>query len=788
MTIELLSQIIPAYKVICQVGEGGSSLVYLAEDRTGLEQLKPGEKESARQIAVKVIEIPDNDADLDKAPYTQISPDHLDAYIREEAENCLKKVEMVRSMQGAEHIIRIDKAEILPIPGECRLAVLIYMEYLDTLRQYLETEKIHPEDFRLIGIDLCRALEECHKNNIIHRDIKIDNIFVRDGHYVLGDFGLSGYSEGTSSGDIMMGTRIYMAPEVYRSEENTARSDIYSLGMVLYILYNDSQIPFRPKERRFVTAAEYDRAIMRRLNGEELLPPSSSKYEVTEDITAIILKACSFDPADRFESTASMRAALEDPGTFYRNMQREQNRKENERKEEESRQKKRRRTGIAALLLIAVPILIAGMIRLGQWIDLMDRTRIAQEHSELEGDIPPVTIRWKDAGLEDHPIECNDSYVEESLRRASHKPEGQLMLSDVFEITLLRVDHFENIPGDEIGYRGASDLSALSELINLKYLVIEYTTEDDLDKLAGLVNLEELEITASDSFRDISALRNMKKLQILHMPKCGLEDLSDLAELTELKELHITDNSVSDLSPLKDLTRLEVLEIVNNPCTDISVLAGMDSMRELYLDSCPVEDYSVLSGLHKLRTFSVSETDFSELSLLSGSRDLEYLDITFCPVTDFTILPDFKKLEYLELYGTDFSDLTVLENLDSLLSLNVGYTKVKDISPLTQLRSLRQLMLGFTEIEDFRPLQSMMELEELFIYHTDFSDTALLKDMHQLCSLDISYTKVTDISPLMELENLQVLYIDELDLPQEQVDEINEILDQRMEEMEEMEF
>lgn len=97
-------------------------------------------------------------------------------------------------------------------------------------------------------------------------------------------------------------------------------------------------------------------------------------------------------------------------------------------------------------------------------------------------------------------------------------------------------------------------------------------------------------------------------------------------------------------------------------------------------------------------------------------------------------------------------------------------------------------MLGFTEIEDFRPLQSMMELEELFIYHTDFSDTALLKDMHQLCSLDISYTKVTDISPLMELENLQVLYIDELDLPQEQVDEINEILDQRMEEMEEMEF
>ena len=793
MTIELLRQIIPAYKVIRQVGEGGSSLVYLAEERTGAEkmdskQIGSGPAESARQIAVKVIEIPEDNADLDKAPYAQISPDYLDAYIREEAENCLKKVEMVRSMQASEHIIRIDQAEILPIPGERRLAVLIYMEYLDTLRHDLEAEKVHPEDFRVIGMDLCMALEACHNKKIIHRDIKIDNIFVRDGHYVLGDFGLSGYSEGTSSGDIMMGTRIYMAPEVYRSEENTARSDIYSLGMVLYILYNDSQIPFRPKDRRFVTAAEYDRAIMRRLNGEALPPPASSKYEVPQNITAIILKACSFDPADRFESATAMRAALEDPETFCRNLQRERDRKENERSKEESRQKKRRRTGIAALLLIAVPLLIAGMIRFGQWIDLMDRTRIAREHSELEGDMPPVTIRWKDAGLEDHPIECNDSYVEESLRRAAHKPEGQLMLSDVFEITMLRVDHFENIPGDEIGYRGAGDLSALSELINLKYLDVEYTTEDSLDKLAGLVNLEELDITASDSFRDISALRNMKQLQILHMPKCGLEDLSDLAELTELKELHIIDNSVSDLSPLKNLTGLEVLEIVDNPCKDISMLAGMDSMRELYLDGCPVEDYSVLSGLHKLKTFSVSETDFSDLSLLSGCRDLEYLDITFCPVADYTILSEFKKLEYLELYGTDFTDLTILENLDSLLSLNVGYTKVKDISPLIQLKSLRQLMLGFTEVEDFSPLQSMTDLEELFIYHTDFSDAALLKDMHQLSSLDLSYTKVTDISPLMDLENLQVLYIDELDLPQEQVDEINGILEQRMEEMEEMEF
>ena len=777
MTIELLQHIIPAYEIIHQLGEGASSSVYLAAAKTGPEQTAPG-----RQIAVKVIEIPANDSDLDRAPYAQIAPDHLDTYLRDEAENCLKKVEMVRSMQEEDHIIRIYGAEIVPIPGERRLAVLIYMEYLETLRQYLENGKISPENFREVGIDLCRALEECHKKNIVHRDVKIDNIFKRGEQYVLGDFGLSGYSDGSSSGDIMMGTRVYMAPEVYRSEENTVLSDIYSLGMVLYILYNDSQIPFRPREQRFVMAAEYEKAIMRRLNGEELPPPTSSEYQVPADLAAIILKACSYDSADRFENAAAMRAALEDPASFYKNWQKEQAGKESEQREQTCRQRNRRRAGMAALLLIAVPLLTIGMIRLASWIDLMDRTRIAQEHSELEGDIPPVTVRWKDAGLEDHLIECNDSYVEEALRRAAHKPEGQLMLSDVFEITMLRVDHYENIPGNEMGYKGAGDLSALSELINLKYLDVEYTTEDNLDKLAGLVNLEELELTAADSFKDISALRNMKQLQILHMPECGLEDLSDLAELTQLKELHIYGNSVSDLTPLKDLTQLQVLEIVNNPCADISVLAGMPSMRELYLDSCPVEDFSVLSGLDKLTTLTVSETDFSDLSILAGCRDLEYLDIIFCPVTDFSTLSSFKKLEYLELYGTEFSDLTILENLDSLISLNIGLTKVRDITPLKQMKGLQDLTVCYVDVDDFSPLQYLTDLDGLYVYHTDFSDASLLKDMAQLTSLDLSYSKVTDIGPLLELENLQVLYIDGLDLPQEQVDAINEMLDQHMEE------
>ena len=94
---------------------------------------------------------------------------------------------------------------------------------------------------------MCNALELCEKRGIIHRDIKPDNIFINDnGDYKLGDFGVARQLEKSSTFMSRRGNQAYMAPEVYKGEWYGEKADIYSLGLVLYRLLNNSRIPFMP--------------------------------------------------------------------------------------------------------------------------------------------------------------------------------------------------------------------------------------------------------------------------------------------------------------------------------------------------------------------------------------------------------------------------------------------------------------------------------------------------------------------------------------------------------------
>ena len=101
---------------------------------------------------------------------------------------------------------------------------------------------------------MCSALELCRENNIIHRDIKPQNIFVsRYGVFKLGDFGVAKASTIRTSAD-KVGTYSYMAPEVYKGKGYDDRVDIYSLGMVLYWLLNERRGPFLPMPPQTPTA------------------------------------------------------------------------------------------------------------------------------------------------------------------------------------------------------------------------------------------------------------------------------------------------------------------------------------------------------------------------------------------------------------------------------------------------------------------------------------------------------------------------------------------------------
>jgi serine/threonine protein kinase len=157
-----------------------------------------------------------------------------------------------------------------------------------------------------IGASVCDALEYAHRLEIIHRDIKPGNILVaEDGALKVGDFGIA--KAAFASGDItttgnILGTVTYISPEQARGDEPDARSDLYSLGIVLYQLLL-GRPPFAA-ETQIGTA-------MKHLQ-ETPAPPRSIKAGIPKALEGVILKSLEKQPGDRFSSAAEMRSALQE--------------------------------------------------------------------------------------------------------------------------------------------------------------------------------------------------------------------------------------------------------------------------------------------------------------------------------------------------------------------------------------------------------------------------------------------------------------------------------------------
>ena len=179
------------------------------------------------------------------------------------------------------------------------------MEYLDgrTLKELLVRNGPPPIP---IAIDYARqilqALGFAHRNGIVHRDIKPHNIVVgRDGRLKVTDFGIarSGASQMTEAGSIV-GTAQYLSPEQARGAPVDPRSDLYSLGIVLYEMLT-GKVPF--------TGDAPVEIAMKHLS-EVPEPPSEQRPEVPHELDAVVVRALAKDPEQRYHSAEEMDADL----------------------------------------------------------------------------------------------------------------------------------------------------------------------------------------------------------------------------------------------------------------------------------------------------------------------------------------------------------------------------------------------------------------------------------------------------------------------------------------------
>ncbi|MGN1318306.1 MAG: protein kinase [Lachnospirales bacterium] len=258
--------------------------------------------------ALKHIKVPKSQSEIKSIMMEGYDNKTITTYYEDFIGNLIKEFALMSKLRGNSHIVSYEDHNIVKSEDKLQWDIFIRMELLTSLIDYISKNEIGRKDIIKLGIDICKALEVCQKYNIIHRDIKPENIFVYDvGDFKLGDFGIARQIDKTMAGLSKKGTYTYIAPEIYKGEAYGSTVDIYSLGLVMYRLLNNNRMPFIPPYPQPVTYNDREISLVKRISGKELPKPVNADGRLAE----IVLKACAYNPKDRYENPTLMRKALE---------------------------------------------------------------------------------------------------------------------------------------------------------------------------------------------------------------------------------------------------------------------------------------------------------------------------------------------------------------------------------------------------------------------------------------------------------------------------------------------
>jgi serine/threonine-protein kinase len=259
------------YRVEQELGRGGMAKVYRGQDTV-----------LGRTVAIKIL-----------APHFADDQDFVHRFRRE-----------------AQAAARISNQNLVSVfdTGSDDGVHFIVMEYVEgrTLADLIAGGgRILPDRAIEIAIDVCRALEAAHAQGVIHRDIKPGNIMLDEkGHVKVTDFGIArvtSTAETIAQTAAVLGTASYLSPEQAQGQPVDGRSDLYSLGCVLF-----ETVTGRPPFLGDSPVAVASKHVL-----EQPTPPSRLNPDVSPDLDAVILRALAKNPANRYQTAEEFREDLE---------------------------------------------------------------------------------------------------------------------------------------------------------------------------------------------------------------------------------------------------------------------------------------------------------------------------------------------------------------------------------------------------------------------------------------------------------------------------------------------
>ena len=287
----------PDWKIVKYLGGGAYGKVYEIERNiSGMQE----------RAALKIVSRPKDESEIEEDDKNGYDHESIVAKYTEILQDYIQEYKLMKELQGQSNIVSCDDFALEKNPNGIGGKIYIRMELLTPLQKVTKERLLSEEEVIKLGKDICKALILCENRNIIHRDIKPDNVMISSfGDYKLGDFGVSKVMGHTTAGT-MTGTEGYIAPEVLHMEKYGKEVDIYSLGIVMYWLLNNRRMPFIEATGK-LTPSKVNEASLRRYQGEKIPAP----YKGSAELKQIVLKACEYRPKDRYTSAQEMYDALD---------------------------------------------------------------------------------------------------------------------------------------------------------------------------------------------------------------------------------------------------------------------------------------------------------------------------------------------------------------------------------------------------------------------------------------------------------------------------------------------
>jgi len=465
------------------------------------------------------------------------------------------------------------------------------------VREYFDGDDLHTyirkhgvlsrEMLTDVTLRLCDVLGYIHNQNpaVIHRDIKPENIIIAEKNSVrLIDFGIArDFRQEADKDTQIAGTRPYMAPEQFGSEQTDNRADIYSLGVVMI----------------YIATGKTDKQNLRTI------------YPYKE-LVSVIEKCIKKDRDQRFTTVVQLKQRI----LWLRR---------------KITQKILMCSGLCAIIAVA----FAMGFSIGQEQGYINGFAKGQEQGYENGLVVGQEQGYKSgvASIMDTPAVIGQPFTEEKLNES--------VTFDSWYLDMAIRAALNKEPGETI-YR--SDIVTRVDDIRIYGTYVIHPAFDvSLNKTH--TGKGAVVYTASDGFiinerGDISSLTDIPNAYLLGNLSLTSQSISDLSPLSgmKLERINLSDNYVGNLLPLKDMVTLRELDLCQNPLKDLTPISRLLSLEYLDISQTQVTDLTPLVELTKLETLKLNYCDIRDISVLANLPNLREVDVSNTLVTDLSPL------------------------------------------------------------------------------------------------------------------------------------------------------